>query len=64
MKNTQGHDATYRITVFFTSAQATDLAYGVTSVGVGSGQVKLWSVKATFSAPSQVLCVLRGVSAS
>lgn len=64
VKNTMGHAATYHITVFFTTAQATDLAYGVTSVQVGSGQGKLWSVKATFAAPSQVLCVLRGVSTS
>ncbi len=62
LRNTQGHAATYHITVFFTTSQATDLAYGLTSVEVGSGQTKLWSVKASFAAPAQVLCVLRGVS--
>ena len=64
VNNTLGHDATFHITVFFTSAQATDLAYGTTSVAVGSGQTKLWSVKASFTPPTQVLCVLRGVSTS
>ncbi len=64
VQNTLGHDATYHIDVFFTSAQATDLAYGVTAVAVDSGQTKLWSVRATFAAPAQVLCVLRGVSTS
>jgi hypothetical protein len=28
VKNTEGHDATYHITDFFTTAQATDLTYG------------------------------------
>ena len=64
IKNTLGHDATYNITVFFTSTQATDLAYGSTSVPVSSGQTKLWSVKSSFAAPAQVLCVLRGVATS
>jgi len=62
IKNTLGHDATYHITVFFTSTEATDLAYGSTSVPVSAGQTKLWSVKSTFAAPAQVLCVLRGVA--
>ena len=64
VQNTLGHDTTYHIDVFFTSAQATDLAYGVTTVAVPAGQTKLWSVSATFAAPAQVLCVLRGVSTS
>jgi hypothetical protein len=64
VKNKLGHAATYHITVFFTTGQATDLAYGVTSVQLASGQGKLWSVKATFTPPAQVLCVLRGVSTS
>ncbi|HEY6473683.1 MAG TPA: hypothetical protein VIY26_12380 [Acidimicrobiales bacterium] len=38
IKNTLGHDATYEITIFFTSAAATDLAYGATSDGGESRQ--------------------------
>ena len=64
IKNTLGHDATYHITVFFTSTEATDLAYGSTSVPVSSGRTRSWSVNSTFAAPAQVLCVLRGVAAS
>ena len=36
IKNTLGHDATYQITVFFTSAQASDLAYAPTSTTVNA----------------------------
>lgn len=61
-KNTQGHDATYHITGFFTTAQATDLTYDTTAVPVGAGGSKQWSVSAKFAAPTTVLCVLRGVS--
>ena len=64
VKNTAGHSATYHITVFFTSDQATDLAFASTSVAVNGGQTKLWSVAASFAAPTTVLCVLRGVADS
>lgn len=64
VKNTLGRSATYHITIFFTSTQAADLAYAMTSVPVNAGQTKLWSVATSFTAPSSVLCVLRGVSAS
>jgi hypothetical protein len=64
VKNSLGHTATYQITIFFTSNQATDLAFAKTSVSLGAGQSKLWSTQATFAAPAQVLCVLRGVAAS
>jgi hypothetical protein len=62
--NTLGKAATYTITVFFTSAQATDLAYATTKVTVDDGKNALWSAKATFAAPAGTLCVLRGVAAS
>jgi hypothetical protein len=62
--NTLGKSATYTITVFFTSAQATDLAYATTKVTVEDGKNALWSTKATFAAPAGTLCVLRGVAAS
>jgi hypothetical protein len=64
VRNTLGHDATYEITVFFTSSMAQDLAYATTSVPVSAGKSSLWSVTASFAAPSTVLCVLRGVSTS
>ena len=63
VQNSLRRRATYIITVFFTSAQATDLASAVTSVPLAAGQSKLWSTQATFAAPGQVLCVLHGVAA-
>lgn len=64
IKNTLGHDATYQITIFFTSAQASDLAYAQTSQAVSAGKTGTWSATATFDAPSVVRCVLRGVAAN
>ena len=64
VKNSLHHATTYLITVFFTSAQATDLAAATTSVHLLVGQAKLWSTQASFPAPAQVLCLLRGVAAS
>lgn len=64
IRNTLAKTATFDITVFFTNAVSTDLAYATTKVNVDSGKSALWSVNATFAAPSSVLCVLRGVSAS
>ncbi len=48
IKNTLGHDATYQITVFFTSAQASDLAYAETSATVNAHQNGTWTATATF----------------
>jgi hypothetical protein len=59
-----GHDATYNVTVLFTSTQAADLAYRRTSVPVGAGQTKPLSATATSAASAAVLCVLRGVVTS
>jgi hypothetical protein len=64
VKNPSATDTTYNITVFFTNSVATVLDYAQTSVPVKAHGSELWSVKATFAAPSQVLCVLRGVSTS
>ncbi len=61
--NPTDQPATYLITVYFTSSQATDLAYAQSSVTLDPGQTRLWSAKASFDAPSVVLCVLRGVAA-
>ena len=62
VKNSLRRRTTYLITVFFTSTQATDLAYSTSSVQLKAGQAKLWSTNATFPAPAQVLCILRGVA--
>ncbi len=64
VNNPSGSSTTYKITIFFTSTGATDLASGSTSVPLDAHGSSLWSVKATFAAPSQVLCVLRGVATS
>lgn len=63
VNNTLGKAAIYTITVFFTSSQATDLAYAITMVRVDNGKNSLWTTKATFAAPPGVICVLRGVAA-
>jgi hypothetical protein len=63
-RNTLGKSATFDITVFFTNAVSTDLAYATTSVTLDSGKSSLWSAKATFAAPAGTVCVLRGVAAS
>lgn len=64
IKNTLGHDATYQITIFFTSTAATDLTYGETSTAVSAGKSGSWTVTAKFAAPATVECVLRGVAAN
>jgi cytoskeletal protein RodZ len=64
VNNPSASPTTYKITIFFTSTGATDLASGSTSVPLNAHGSALWSVKATFAAPSQVLCVLRGVGTS
>jgi len=62
VKNSTTTTSTYKITIFFTSLQATDLDYAATSVKVAAGESKPWVAKATFAAPKHVLCVLRGVA--
>jgi hypothetical protein len=64
VNNPSGTATTYVITIFFTSTGATDLASASTSVPLAAHKSTLWSVNATFAAPSQVLCVLRGVGTS
>lgn len=64
VNNPSGSSTTYKITIFFTSTGATDLASGSTSVPLNAHGSSLWSVKVSFAAPSQVLCVLRGVATS
>jgi hypothetical protein len=64
VNNPSGSATTYTITIFFTSTGATDLGSASTTVPLAAHKSTLWSVKATFPAPSQVLCVLRGVGTS
>jgi hypothetical protein len=58
-----GGDAprSYHLTVFFTTATATVLATGTTTVDVDPGATADWTVSARFTAPSGTLCVLTGV---
>ncbi len=51
----------YKLTVYFTSAQATVLGSGQTSVTVAAKSTGKWKVTATFPAPTGVKCVLVGV---
>jgi hypothetical protein len=53
--------ATYAITIFFTTAQATVLDYATTTVKVAAGKSQKWSAAALFTAPKGMRCVLRGV---
>jgi hypothetical protein len=56
--------ATYTITVFFTTRQATVIGYGTTKVHAVPAKTILWAVGTHFKAPPGMRCVLRGVSAS
>ena len=55
--------ATYTITVFFTTRQATVLGYAATTVRAAPGQATPWNVTGHFTAPRGLRCVLRGVTA-
>jgi len=55
IRSTLGHEATYIITVFFTSTQATNLADGGTAVPVRRSLVRRRDLRRTGAA----LCVLR-----
>jgi len=54
------HD--YRVTVLFTTDRATVIGVGATSVRVGAGATKRWTVAASFVAATPTLCVLSGVA--
>ena len=53
--------ATYKITVFFTSNQATVIGTARTSVRVLPGRSRRWTASSTFHPAKPTLCVLRGV---
>ncbi len=61
-KNPGTSAVTYDITIFFTSTGATVLDYATASVKVAAGKTENWTAAAKFAAPSNVLCVLRGVA--
>ena len=54
--------ATYTITVFFTTSQATAVAWAYTHVTVEPGVTSPWTATATFNPADNMLCVLRGVA--
>lgn len=56
-------DADYQITVFFTTTAATTIDSASTEISVKPGETVKWSAKQEFSAPKEMLCVLRGVAA-
>jgi hypothetical protein len=56
-------DADYEITVFFTTTAATTIDSARTDVSVKAGETVKWSAKKEFTAPKEMLCVLRGVAA-
>lgn len=56
--------ATYTITVFFTTPQATVIGYGTAMVRGRPGKASPWTIGRHFKAPQGMRCVLRGVSAS
>ena len=51
----------YKITVFFTTDNATVIGFAATSVHVPGKASKAWTAGATFHAAKPTLCVLRGV---
>jgi hypothetical protein len=61
-KNSGSSSETFDITIFFTTTQATTLNYATTSVKVSAGKTGNWTASVKFSAPKDVLCVLRGVA--
>lgn len=61
VRNPTDADASYVVTVFFTSAAATVVGTGQKSVDVAAGAEATWSVAAEFTAPDETLCALRAV---
>lgn len=54
----------YRLTVFYTTAKATDLQMSTTDVSVPAGASRPWKTRATFAYDKAVRCVLVGVGKS
>ncbi|GAA2073216.1 hypothetical protein GCM10009840_02880 [Pseudolysinimonas kribbensis] len=60
--NTSGERHDYRITVLFTSKNATVIGVGATTVPVKAGAQRNWRIRSSFVAASPTLCVLSGVA--
>lgn len=60
--NSTGAAHDYRLTVLFTSDQATVIGVGSTTVHVVAGGRGSWAIRAEFAAGSPTLCVLSGVA--
>ena len=56
-------DVTYKVTVFFTTTAATTINSASTEVDVKAGDTVKWDAAKKFTAPDNMLCVLRGVAA-
>jgi len=60
-RNPRKKATTYKITVFFTSNQATVIGTARTSVRVPPGGTEHWTATSKFHPAKPTLCVLRGV---
>lgn len=61
--NAADTDATYEISVFFTTESGTVVGFGGATASVESGGSADWTVEADFVASDATRCVLRGVAA-
>ncbi|MCL2781893.1 MAG: hypothetical protein FWD74_10505 [Actinomycetia bacterium] len=62
VKNPGKAEATYQITVYFTTTSATVLGGDTTTVKVKAGGTAQWEVKATFPAQPQMRCPMPGIA--
>lgn len=62
--NPTDEDATYVVTVFFTTDAATVVGSGQATVQVPAGEEADWSLTADFVPPSDLRCALRGAGAA
>lgn len=60
--NTTKADKEYRVTVFFTTPDATVIDFAETTVQVHTGETAKWSASKSFATGGEILCVLRGVA--
>jgi len=63
-KNTQKEPVTFKVTIFFTTPQATVQGYGQAKLDVAAGKAGEWSTSAKFAADKDSRCIVRAVSAS
>jgi hypothetical protein len=60
--NSSDSDATYEITIFFTTDAGTVIAFDSVRTPVSAGTDAAWEVEGEFAAPQPTLCVLRGAA--